>query len=97
MYQSIQTTLQVKKHKGYYKHFPDKGDIFFAACSDNHVRAHGGTLCDPLLKLFIGCPVMITQNLAVEEGIANGTMCEFVGLTLLDIGTPWNDQFEKYK
>ena len=55
-----------KKHKESYKPFPDKGDIFFGACSDNHVRDHGCTLCNSLLKLFIGCPVMITENLSVE-------------------------------
>lgn len=30
---------------------------------------------DPMLKLYIGCPIMIPHNINVAEGIANGTQC----------------------
>lgn len=37
---------------------------------------------DPLLKLYKGRPVMITENLDVPNCIANGCMCEFEGIQL---------------
>ena len=37
---------------------------------------------DPLLKLYHGRPLCINQNDNVANGIANGTMCKFVGVVL---------------
>ena len=37
---------------------------------------------DPALRLFVGRPVMINQNLDVENFMANGAMCSFKSLKL---------------
>ena len=57
-------------------------DILYAACADAHVKRNGGRGVDPMLKLYAGCPVMITDNIDVEKSLANGSMCRFKGLTL---------------
>jgi hypothetical protein len=59
-------------------------DILYATCGDAHVKRSGGRGVDPMLKLYAGCPVMITDNIAVEKSIANGSMCRFKGITLKD-------------
>ena len=35
-------------------------DILYAACADAHVKRNCGRGVDPILKLYAGCPVMIT-------------------------------------
>ena len=35
-----------------------------------------------MLKLYYGCPVLINENISVENCLANGTMCKFVGVNL---------------
>jgi hypothetical protein len=34
-------------------------------------------MCAPLLCLFYGCDLMVTENEDVLQGIANGTVCKF--------------------
>ena len=34
-------------------------------------------MIDPMLKLHVGCPVMITENIDVEHKIANGSVATF--------------------
>ena len=61
-------------------------NIVYACCGNAHVgggRA-GAQHYDPLLKLFIGCLIMITENLDVQNSMANGSMCIFKGLKLKD-------------
>jgi hypothetical protein len=67
-------------------------DIIYATCGDDHIRSGSGgsgkkigSKCvDPMLKLYAGCPVMVTENIDVKKCIANGAMCKFKGLTLKD-------------
>ena len=59
-------------------------NIVYACCGDAHVgggRA-GAQHYDSLLKLYIGCLIMITENLDVQNSMANGSMCIFRGLKL---------------
>ena len=74
--------------------FPRNRDTFYAACSDAHLTKTRTIHFDPMLKLFVGCPVMITENVCVEESIANGSMCEFRGVTLKD-EFEWKTAFQK--
>mmetsp|Transcript_45114 Transcript_45114/g.109778 ORF Transcript_45114/g.109778 Transcript_45114/m.109778 type:complete len:571 (+) Transcript_45114:3498-5210(+) len=56
-------------------------DLLFAACSDAHCKSQN-KLYDPLLKLYHGRPVSITENFDVANCIANGTMCKFIAANL---------------
>jgi hypothetical protein len=37
---------------------------------------------DPVLKLYVGCPVMMTENFDVENCLANGTQAVVVKVVL---------------
>lgn len=64
--------------------------ILYASCADDHVRRKFSTCMVPMLKLYTGCPVMITDNIDVEKYIANGSICRFMGLILKE-GTSLKD------
>ena len=59
-------------------------NIVHSTCGDPHVKGgqRGTQMFDPMLKLYVGCPVMITENIDVENCIANGSMCSFKGIEL---------------
>ena len=59
-------------------------DVVHAYCGDVHIGGgRGGTQhYDPLLKLYIGCFIMITENLDVQNSMANRSMCIFKGSKL---------------
>ena len=46
------------------------------------IRLHSLCSSASLLKLYVGCPVMITENLDVANSMANGSMCTFKGVQL---------------
>lgn len=47
-------------------------------------RGKDGKFTDPLLKLYIGAPVMLTENEDVKNGIANGTTGKIKSIILKD-------------
>jgi hypothetical protein len=54
-------------------------------CSDANVVEggdKGSRRIDPLLKLYVGRPVMINHNIDVESSKANGAMCTFKSIKL---------------
>ena len=55
----------------------DQRKVLFEECSEADVRRNGSQMCAPLLCLFFGCNLMVTQNEDVLLGIANGTVCKF--------------------
>jgi hypothetical protein len=59
-------------------------DVVHSSCCDAQVK--GGREYtqhfDPILKLYVGCPVMITKNIDVTKCKANGAMCTFKGIEL---------------
>ena len=78
-------------------------DIFHATCSEADVftgsvnmRKSGKKtpnrtkMHSPMLKLYYGKPVMLTDNVDVENGLANGSMCDFRKVVLKD-GITVND------
>lgn len=42
-------------------------DIFHACCCNADVKVDGTKMYDPMLKLHLGCPVMINDNIDVEK------------------------------
>ena len=62
-------------------------DLIHSCCSDCHVTtksSKGTTYVDPLLKLYVGRPIVITENISVEKSMANGTVGKFKGLKMKD-------------
>ena len=59
-------------------------NIVYACCGNTHVGVGrgGAQHYDPLLKLYVGCLIMITENLDVQNSMANGSMCIFRGIKL---------------
>lgn len=50
--------------------------FFFENCGESSIRmkTKGLGRLDPVLKLYIGCPLMLTSNDCIELGIANGSL-----------------------
>ena len=72
-------------HKGYGDIVSQHAkDIIYATCSDGQVKGVDGKRHDPMLKLYKERPLCINQNIDVENCIANGAMCKFMGITLKD-------------
>ena len=47
---------------------------FWTTCSENDIKlSRGKGRLDPVLKIYIGCRVMLTTNINVKNGQANGT------------------------
>jgi PIF1-like helicase len=72
-------------------------DILYACCGEAHVFSgslrKGGNgrltpnrqkMYSPLLKVFYDRPMMLTDNVDVERGIANGSMCNVKEVVLSD-------------
>lgn len=79
MKQKVSETRQTYKDMN-----PMLRNIVHSCCGDAHVAGGRGNSqhYDPLLKLYVGCPVMITENLDVANSMANGSMCTFKGVQL---------------
>ena len=61
---------------------PRAANVIYSCCGDCHVKDSNGKWHDPMLKLYFGRPLSITQNLDVGNCIANGAMCKFKGIVL---------------
>ena len=58
-------------------------EVFYNECGEDDCKFSGrSTRMDPIVKLYPSCPLMLTQNDNVRGGIANGTKCSFVEVTL---------------
>ena len=69
-----------------YKRMPQLlQNLIYTCCRDAHKGGRSNSQqFEPLLKLYVGCPVMISENVDVVNLMANGSMCKFVGLELKD-------------
>ena len=52
----------------------DQRKVLFEECSESHCKI-GIQMGSPFLCLFAGCNLMVTKNIEVLDGIANGTTC----------------------
>jgi hypothetical protein len=59
-------------------------DTFWTECSEDDIKFPGSTSLriDPMLKLYSGCPLMVSENIHVRAGVANGTQATFQSLVL---------------
>jgi hypothetical protein len=60
----------------------DQRKVIFEECPELDVKRGRSQICAPLLCLFYGCDLMVTENEDVLQGIANGTVCTFRKLVL---------------
>jgi hypothetical protein len=60
----------------------DQRKVLFEECSEADVKRGTSQMCAPLLCLFSGCNLMVTENEDVLHGIANGSVCRFRKLVL---------------
>jgi ATP-dependent DNA helicase PIF1 len=56
-------------------------------CGEDDVKLKKGRM-DPVLRLYVGCLVMLTENTKVTEGLANGTQATIQKITLKHGVTP---------
>ena len=56
--------------------------VLFEECSESNVKKGTSQMCAPLLCLFFGCDLMVTEDKDVLQEIANGTVCKFPKLVL---------------
>jgi hypothetical protein len=59
-------------------------DVVYSSCGDGHIKNHDGKRYDPMLKLYEGQPLCISENIDVKNCIANGAMCKFKGIIFKD-------------
>ena len=79
------SNLQWVKGRNEHDDFnPSMRDLFHATVGEGHCTSSDSKTYDPMLKLYYGRPVMVNENIDVSNGIANGSMCKFVGVTLED-------------
>ena len=59
-------------------------ETFWTECSEDDIKFSGSTSLriDPMLKLYSGCPLMVSENIHVRAGVANGTQATFQSLVL---------------
>ena len=73
----IQSLISHMKHNGAYKKCPNYiQNLVHTCCGDCHVK-NDNQFVDPLLKLYVSIPVMITDNIDVSGNMANGTYGRF--------------------
>ena len=63
--------IKIKKINEYM--ILEKPDKFYKCCSESHLKSERSGRMDPVLKIYIGCEVMLTENIDVPNGLANGT------------------------
>ena len=66
----------------------NEADLIYASCGDGHVKSDCGKRYDPMLKLYVGRPLYINDNIDVPSCIANGAMCTFKGVTFKEGALP---------
>jgi hypothetical protein len=54
----------------------DQRKVLFKECSEADVKHGTSQMCAPLLCLFRGCDLMVTENEDVHHRIANRTVCK---------------------
>ena len=65
----------IKIRDGSKKYVPfNNKKKFWTTCTENDIKlSRGKGRIDPVLKIYIGCRVMLTTNIDVKNGQANGT------------------------
>ena len=78
------SNLKFHIQKGRYDDMPDlQRNIILTQCSDADISStNSSKRIDPMLKFFIGRPLMINDNINVENKIANGSMATFRKVSL---------------
>ena len=78
------SNLKFHIQRGRYEDMPDlQRNIILTRCSDADVTStNSSKRIDPMLNFFVGRPLMINDNINVENRIANGSMATFGKVSL---------------
>ncbi len=82
-----------EKSKSFHK-------IVHAKCGDDDVQCGNGQniqRIDPCLKLFVGCPIMVSVNDFKKQGVVKGTTGKFRGVLLKQGKNPKVEIWNGYK
>lgn len=71
--------------------------LFWTICQDTNVRLKTGEKVDPCLRLFYGCPLMITSNFGVGKEVKPGTIVNYVGVKWKEGFGPKEEEYLGYK
>jgi hypothetical protein len=55
---------------------------FYENCGESNIKTTRSGRVDPVLKLYLGCNVMITENIDVYNGLANGTRAKVTSIII---------------
>ena len=55
---------------------------FYENCGESNIKTTRSGRVDPVLKLYMGCDVMITENVDVYNGLANGTRAKLTSVII---------------
>ena len=80
----LSDALGMKMHKDDKYRMLKNCEIFWKACGESDIKFENNTSIrlDPLLKLYHGCPVMLTENMDVTNYLANGTQATIEKIVL---------------
>jgi len=71
--------------------------LFWTICADNNVISKAGETIDPSLKLFYGCPLMITSNCGVTKNVQQGSIVNYIGIRWKNGYGPKEEEYFGYK
>jgi hypothetical protein len=79
-----------------------KSDSFhngvFSGCGDADIKSSGTEKVDPCLKLYVGCPIMVSiSEFKSTCGVVKGSIGTFAGLIFRDGCTPKTEIWNGYK
>lgn len=55
---------------------------FYENCGESNIKTTRTGRLDPVLKLYVGCEVMLTENIDVQAGLANGTRAKVTSIII---------------
>jgi PIF1-like helicase len=74
--------ITIKTFNKVYRKF-SKPSLFWEKCGENDIiLPRGAGRMDPVLKLYIGCRIMLPTNINVADGMANGTQARVMRIVL---------------
>lgn len=87
--------IKFKKTDGQFVSIRNKAK-FFSECGENDIKfpSKATQRMDPVLRLFVGCEVMLTSNTDVASGMANGTTAIVDRVILKDNEIPFHTTIE---
>jgi hypothetical protein len=65
--------IHIKKDTSFIQLSQHRRQFFYENCGESNIKSGRNGRLDPVLKLYNNCEVMLTENIDVLNGLANGT------------------------